>query len=963
MKTKSIKTGLMVSTTICGVLSGIAGLAVAQAASADEKADATTEVVITGSRIKAPNRKSISPITSVGQEDIKAQGVTRIEDLVNSLPQAFAAQGANISNGSNGTATVDLRGLGANRTLVLINGRRLGPGTPGSTAADLDFIPSSLVKRVDVVTGGASAVYGSDAIAGVVNFIMDDNFDGLKVEYNYGAYNHHNNSADAQAANQARGFALPKSDVWDGRSKEYTLAFGAGSADGKGHLSAYATYLSIDKVLEADRDYSACTLNSGDSFSCGGSGTAYPARVGSYQVSGTGASATLVPRAPAYVYNYGPTNYFQRPDERYSLGAFAHYNLNEHLTAYTEAMFMHDYSVAQIAPGGIFASSQTLNCDNAFATAQQLSVMCGAAAGTSATVVKTVARRNVEGGGRQSTFENTDYRIVGGIKGNIVKGWDYDASFTFYSASSYSEQRNYFITTRIKNALIAKKVGNQIVCQSVIDGTDPACVPYNLFDANGVTKAMLDYLQAPGSSKGNLSQKFYTISFTGDLGQYGIKSPWANDGVGVAFGYEHRNDNSHFAADYLSQQGLLSGAGGASPTVDGATNVSEGFIEARVPLVSDAPFAKSLNFETGYRSSKYNQSGTVGNYKYGIDWLPISQLRLRASFQHATRAPNINELFSPQNVVLDGTGDPCAGTTPAATAAQCALMGVTAAQYGNIEKNPANQYNGLSGGNPNLKPETADTISYGFVASPSFIKGLVASVDYFDIHVKNTIGSVGADNILANCVATGSSQWCSLVHRGPAGTLWLDDTGYVIDTNYNAGETKRRGYDVNIDYSHSLGSAGSLAATLAGTKQDINGLAGVGNNCVGLYGPSCGVSPKWRHKARVTWYTPYYGIKLSAQWRHIDKVSADGSVIANNDGVVPAATDVALKAVDYLDLGFSMPLYKNYTIRVGANNITDVTPPYVGGNACPAGACNGNVYAQTYDALGRYVYMNISAKF
>ena len=261
MKTKFMKSSLMVSTTICGVLAGFAGLGLVSSASAAEKADAPVDVVVTGSRIKSPNRKSIAPITSVGQEDIKNQGITRVEDLVNSLPQSFAAQGANISNGASGTATVNLRALGANRTLVTINGRRLGPGTPGSTAADLNFIPTPLVKRVDVLTGGGAAVYGSDAMGGVVNFVMDDSFNGFSFDYNYGAYSHKNNNAASQAANHARGFGLPKSDVWDGRTKQYSLALGTSTPDGKGHVNGYMTYLSVDAVLEADRDYSACTLN------------------------------------------------------------------------------------------------------------------------------------------------------------------------------------------------------------------------------------------------------------------------------------------------------------------------------------------------------------------------------------------------------------------------------------------------------------------------------------------------------------------------------------------------------------------------------------------------------------------------------------------------------------------------------------------------------------------------------
>ena len=542
MKMQTLRDRLLASSMICGAV-----LAAVGPAYAADNATEVTEIVVTGTRIPTPNLTSVSPVTAIGSADIKAQGVTRVEDMINSLPQAFAAQGGQISNGSNGTATVNLRALGPTRTLVLIDGRRVGPGNPASTGAgavtNLNFIPSSLVERVDVLTGGASAVYGADAVAGVVNFIMKKDFEGVKIDAQWSTYQHtqHNDGvaaivrAKAATATDPSQFKLPNSNVRDGDGSEITLTMGVNAPDGKGNITAYASFRQINAVLEANRDFSACTLNSGAVFTCGGSGTATPARVGGFTVSGN----TFRPRDPiADVYNFGPTNFFQRPDERYTLGAFAHYQIADWAEAYSQVMFMDDNSVAQIAPGGIFAGSFNINCDNALLTPTQATQLCGANAGDPTKVFNgTVAKRNVEGGGRLSGFRNVSYRYVIGLKGNLSDNWNYDAYLDYTSTTVEAPQTAFFQTARIQNSLIVRRnAAGQIVCQSVIDGSDPACVPYNIFQEGKVTQAALNYLQVPSYRGGNATERVANLTFGGDLTPYGVKSPWANDGVGVAFG-------------------------------------------------------------------------------------------------------------------------------------------------------------------------------------------------------------------------------------------------------------------------------------------------------------------------------------------------------------------------------------------------------------------------------------------
>jgi iron complex outermembrane receptor protein len=1018
LKINSMRERLLASSMICGA--AFLGLSATQASAAAAAAGEVSEIVVTGTRIPTPNLTSVAPVTSVTSADIKAQGVTRVEDLLNSLPQAFAAQGSNYSNASNGTATVNLRGLGASRTLVLIDGRRLMAGNPTSAitavAADLNFIPTALVERVDVLTGGASAVYGADAVAGVVNFIMNKNFEGVRIDAQYSIYQHGQHDDEIQAVvRDARSraavpdnFAVP-GDFLGGEGTEVSLLMGVNAPDGKGNITAYATHVQINPVLASSYDYTSCTLNSGATFlgaRCGGSGTAYPTRFGSFIVDPSGPGNTFRTRTAADVYNFSPTNYLQRPDQRYGMGAFAHYEINPHFQAYADLMFMEDNSTAAIAPGGIFASSGpgpggtfAVNCDNPLMTATQQQQLCGTAAGTATNVNVAVARRNVEGGGRLTIFDHQEQRYVVGLKGELGGDWSYDAFLQYGKTSLNSEQDNNFLTSRINRALIAKRnAAGQIVCQSVIDGTDPACVPINYFQIGGVTKAALNYLQAPTFSGGNIIEQVANVNVVGSLPD-GIKSPWAMDKVGLSIGAEYRREHLDSVSDVPQATGDVNGNGAAKPPVNGGYDVYELYGEARVPLIQDVPFAKDITAELAYRFSDYSNAGTTNTYKVAGDWTIIDGLRVRAGYNRAVRAPNVVELFSPQNVVLDGTVDPCAGLTAGnALVARCAtLFGLTPQQVLALEPDPASQYNGQTGGNPNLKPEKSDTYTAGLVWQPSFIPGLNLTVDYFDIKVADYISNVGANVILNGCVFGTNPDFCSLVHRDSIGSI-RSTSGYIVDTVINQGGLHTDGVDVSVGYHTGLDTfgiqnMGSISANLVGTWLDklettvLNGTAAI--DCAGYYGSTCTTlggsnspNPKWRHKMRVTWNTPFEygwlgGLGLSAQWRYYSSVDVDGTSsqpALHTLNVAP--TDKTLGARSYLDLLATFKVKDNYSFRIGVNNVLDQDPPLTGSGGttnpatgqlfpsnCPAGPCNQNVYAQMYDTLGRYIFVGLTADF
>lgn len=984
---RAVRRALIMST----VIAATASLPVL--AQDQDSADELQTVTVTGTRIASPNLESISPVTAISAEALTSTGRVRVEDIINQLPQAFAAQGSNIANGADGTATVNLRGLGSERTLVLVNGRRLMPGDPdGGNAADLNNIPMALVKRVDVLTGGASSVYGADAVAGVVNFVMDTEFQGVKLEANYGWYQHRNDSEVAGIVRES-GFDLPKRNVDVGYTRDITFALGLGGPDQPGHAVFYATYRKVDAVLQSQFDYSACTFDSGDVFTCGGSGTSAAAHffvvdpVGITLDPDTGnpvppgtivsdlvvdAGGTLRPFTAADQYNFGPLNYYQRPDERYTAGLFMDYDLGERTEVYGELMYMDDRSVAQIAPSGSFFNTVNVSCSNPLLSPDQVQEFCTRfGLGPDDTGVVLIGRRNVEGGARQDDIGHTAFRVVAGIRGSINDNWQYDAYFQHGRTERASTYLNDFSIVRTLRALdvILHPDTGEPVCRSVVDGTDPNCVPWNIWVPGGVTQEALDYLQTPGLIRADHIQRVANANVTGDLTNY-VKLPTAESGLAINVGLEWREEHTEFQPDLAFSTGDLAGQGGATLPTRGGYNVKEIFFEGRLPLVEGRRGAEAITVEAGYRYSDYNVGFETDTYKFGADWAPMPGLRFRGSYARAVRAPSVGELFSPATVLLDGTTDPCDGT-PTATLEQCMRTGMTPEQYGNVPENPAAQYNGLLGGNPNLQPESSDTISFGVVFQPSFVPGLSVSLDYFDIEVEDAISSLVGGNANAyinQCIATGDPIFCDKIHRDASGSLWLTPNGYIEDTSENIGFLGVKGIDIQANYTFRFGDGHRLGLNMVGTrlKEAVTELVkGIGTfDCLGLYGGTCGIPTfKWRHQLRADWQTPWRGLDVSATWRYFDSVRVETtSPNPQLQGEVPR-TDARFGSVSYLDVSAAMTFIDNYTLRIGVNNLLDRDPPLVGQDNCPAGSCNGNTFAQVYDVLGRQWFATFTVNF
>jgi iron complex outermembrane receptor protein len=889
--------------------------------------------------------------------------------------------------------------------LVLVDGRRLGIGDPNTgnpnPSPDINQIPAQLVERVEVLTGGASATYGSDAIAGVVNFIMKRNFSGVQLDAQWGVNQHEQHNDTIKGLITAQGFQSPKKDVWDGKSRDISLVAGANTDDGRGNVTVYITYHDQDPVAFSARDYSACQLNvNGAVPSCAGSSNSNifytsDGQSDAFGVLGHAFSpyTTNAATSPPPLFNANSNEYLLHQDTRYTAGFFAKYDINEHFNLYSDFQFMNDRSTTAVAPSGLFQGSGAtglggflVNCNNPLMSAQQQSTFCTPAqiaAGQS--VDLTIGRRNIEGGPRESDYEHQNYRIVLGTKGEIADGWKYDLYGSYYYTTLSESNDNYFSIARIQNALQVQNVNGVPTCIS-----GGKCVPYNIFSEGGVTDAQVNYLNASGSQYGTVREAIVEANITGDLSKYGIKSPWAEDGVGVNIGAQTRRDHLTFRPDEASLSGDLSGFGGAATAIDNSLRASEAYGEIRVPLMQKRPWVEDLVADAGYRYSDYSTGIQAKTYKVGLQYAPTEDIRFRISYQKAIRAPNIIELYTPQAVTNTSqlASDPCAptlntdGTTTAATAtlAQCQRTGVTAAQYGNglststIVQCPANQCAVLNGGNPQLDPEKAKTFSVGFTLTPTFISGLTASLDYYRIKLRDTIGSIPLGIVVNNCLNSGDPTFCNSVVRAPNGTLFgtsQANGGYVVGTSINVGAGETSGIDLQANYNLPLENwgwdkYGGVSVNFIGSylmDAKTTPLAGEPTyDCAGLFGPQCQtLNPEWRHTLRVNWKTPW-NVLASVAWRYIGKteLETDSSQPTIGGALTPDPFNHSLPARNYLDLTGVWDINGKYSLRAGITNILDQDPPLV--NSAIAGSGTPNTYP-TYDLLGRHMFVGFTANF
>ena len=987
-------------------LAGLAGFAPG-AQAVDEPVE---QIVVTGSRIAAPNMSSTSPVQVVSDTEIKHLGKTDMVDILNTLPQVFQNSATDFSNTSNslstpgGLTTVNLRGLAPQRTLVLVDGRRLGSadantGNP-NPAPNLDQIPVAMIERVDVVTGGASAVYGSDAIAGVVNFIMRKNFEGVQIDAQYGFNQHDNSNGLIRGLADTAGLPVADGNATDGENLSVSVIAGTNIADGRGNFTGYLTYRQADPITGLDRDFAGCqvfTVLPGSSR-CGGTSNSNFFRLVTSQDAFSVVGDQFSPwpaegSSPPSEFNANEFVNMSRDDERYLAGFMAHVAVNDAVEPYVEFNFMNDQTEVVIAPSGLFRNSNPLtattgysvNCSNPLLSDQQRATICTpeqVAADTanpgSASVDLEIGRRNIEGGGRVAEFEHTNYRTVLGVRGDVGPDWNYDAYGQYYYTTLYNANRNYLNFQSIANALQVTGTRENPACIS-----GGACVPYNIFTEGAVTEDQLNYLYTPGTAYGSVTQQIVHADVTGDLGAYGLTVPFAEEGIRVNLGLERRTEDLKFEPDSAELSGLLAGFAGASVAIDDGYTVEEAFAEVRIPLVQNRTGIHDLVFDAGYRYSDYSTTGGADTWKVELQYAPMPDLRFRGSFQHAIRAPNIIELFSPQSYGQQSFlgVDPCAplsGQPATATLEECIRTGVTPAQYGDglltntIPQCVSNQCGQVIGGNPELDPEEAETYSLGVTITPSALPNLTVSIDYYRITLEDAVGALPGAFLFTQCMATGEPEFCSQIVRTQLGGLSgssVASGGYILQTGVNVGEAELSGIDVQTQYTLDLGDSGhALMASLTGAYLEeaiATPVPGAGSyDCAGLFGTICQtINPRWRHNVRLTWVSPW-DVDVSLQWRYIGSAKLDQN---DSDPDLQFAVwgefdefNAELPDMNYLDLSAIWNVNESYSLRAGVTNLLDEDPPIVGTEI--SGTGSANTYP-TYDTLGRQVFLSATARF
>lgn len=991
---------------------------------AEESPQAAPEVIVTGSRIPLPaNITATSPMQVVTAQEIFLTGHTDTTDVLTALlPQMVISSATDFGNHSNpastagGFTTADLRGLGPQRTVVLVNGRRLGLGDPNTAnrtpAPDLDQIPLAMVERVEVLTGGASTTYGSDAIAGVVNFILKDDLQGVQIDGQYGLALHTQHNAYLQGLETADGFPPTRGTAFDGRRRDLSVLAGTDFHGGDGHITGYFVYQRQDPVYGSARDYTDCSAHSTNSqtqvptdagvtcllssqsnafVTAAGAGDAYSV-VGNQFVPWPAAGSM----PPAW-FNSAPYYTSQRQDTRYQAGLLTHIQRSQAARPYLEFSFMDDRTDTGIAPDALFLGGNRLtpdgtyrvNCSNPLLSAQEASILCTPAQITadsehpgSVSADVDIARRNVEGGGRHSSYEHRNYRVVAGVDGRLSSAWSYNAYGLYYNTSLHQEESNFLSLTAIGNALqVTTSPSGHPVCIS-----GGSCVPYDIFSTGGVTRQQLAHLYRIGTDSGTNSEQIFEADVTGQLGRYGLISPWAHEDVAVNAGIEHRTETLQFAPDAAELSGDLSGFGVAAVAIDQRVSVNEEFVEARVPLAQDQPLINDLTIDAGYRHSIYSTAGVTNTYKFGLQLAPSAQMRLRISYDHVIRAPNLIELYTPLTYAASQTidTDPCAPTDAGATHAaasltQCVHTGVTAAQYGNGLGPATGGTNTIAqcsqgcgvvaGGNPQLAPETADTWSLGVTFTPTALPTFSASIDYFRIRLKGEIGTVPESVTLQQCLATGDPALCSQIVRTPAGGLSgasVAGGGYILGTAVNTGAALVSGADAQLDYRQALaGGWGTVTLSMRGTwlqrQASTPYRSAPSYDCAGLFGATClngSINPTWRHILRVTWATPW-NLQLSAQWRFIGSTTFDNnstqSLLQNQEEGFYDPGLTHIPNYSYLDLSAIWALTRSVQAHLGVSNVFDKDPPFVPLEV--SGAAGDLNTFPAYDVLGRTVFI------
>lgn len=939
-----------------------------EATATAESGESDAPIVVTGSRIARRDLTSTSPVAVVAQEEFTLSGTVNVEQVVNTLPQVVPGAGSFSNNPGGGVATLNLRGLGSQRNLILVNGRRY-MFFDASQRVDVNTIPSFLLESVDVVTGGASAVYGSDALAGVINFRLREDLAGMIAGGQYSV-----------------------TEKGDGSRYNGYVAIGTPFADGKGHITAYGEYYKRGSIGQGERDFSRFAQADGAGVLVSGGSAGVPqgrivavgnaanptATIGAgTNYIGSGAFFATPGTSRPYAgaadsYNYAPANFLMVPQERWTIGAYGEYEISDSVSVYTELSFINNRVENELA-----ATPITQNVDVNIATActrlsaadcaqitligsRQNAAQAASPGGNSAFPAFTagsgsfaalapgfarlqINTRTTQIANRNSSDDRNAYRALVGLKGNITDSLTYDA---------------YYMYARTRNSNIQEgNVSRSAFTRLVGNGT---CNPFGLDQYSAACLAGVSIL----AQNTDISElQVATASVSGPL----YTMPWASEPVAFAAGVEWRSMSGQFIPDTALQSGDVVGFNAGQSTA-GSYTAKEVFGEINVPLVTDSAIHRlELNGAVRYSDYSLANVGGVWAYAGGARFAPVEDIEFRGQYQRAVRAPNVSELFGGSSVGFPPATDPCAlasAATNATIRAVCVATGVPNASVGQAFIQPNAQIQGAFGGNPNLQEEVADTWTVGAVLRPRFVPGLNVTVDYYNIQIDSAIATAGGGvngilNLCYNVIQNAASPVCQLISRDSQGII--SGPPFVVSAgNANLSSLKTTGLDIQVDYNQPLsfslwGADDSrlnfFFLTTYTKENSFQATVGVGDpvECAGKFGLNCGnPTPKWKWSSRLSWIDG--PMTTSLRWRHVGAVDDD-------DDTTLFVVD-RLPAYDLFDLSAGWDVTDNFSFNIGVNNLFNKQPVIIGSNQEQA-----NTYPGVYDVLGRDFFVSAQMRF
>lgn len=971
-------------------------------------------VTITGTRIQQPGIVSSSPITSLGQDEFELTQTVEVERLFRDLPIALPGDNENVNNGTAGATSIDLRGLGDQRTLVLVDGKRMVPFDVDGEV-DVSAIPVGMLERIDVVTGGASAVYGSDAMAGAVNFVLKDDFEGVELNGRY------------RFSEEGDG------ELW-GDSEVYSLSalIGSNLDNGRGNVALAMDFTDRKGVLLGDRDYSRFGVSTANGPNAGGAPAspdancdAPEATLASTGVGSTTAMPTALDLPGGTIqfrndgttgdrcsrFNFSPFNYLQTPQERFVGMATARYEINNHFETYARANFAAINVRQQVAPSGVFGNQFEIPLLNPFLSdsARQdiidnvngsLDVANGfglAEAGVNDlnnngifdladSITTPVRRRTLELGTRSTNYDSNNFQFVAGLRGDIMGDWEYDVYYSHAEAERTDVNAGYTNVSAFSDALNTIDATQCLApgATSAVDG----CVPIDLFSTGfgSITAEMAAANSATAILKSEYEQNVFSAVAYGPI--EAIKSPMASDPISVSIGAEYREEIGSTTPDECLKEpptSCLGGAGGNQLPITSQFDVTEFFGEAFVPLVQGNEFAQDLQLELGFRTADYSSVGNNETWKIGLNWEVVDGLRFRVMQQQAVRAPNIAELGSPVVTGLeDADFDPCSNGNPAfldgtgavdpaliastlaadpVLQANCVSTGVLAARIGLVNDIVSGQINTFEGTDLTALPdaETAETFTVGGTwQTPVFANmtsGLV-TFDYYDIEITDYIGEFSPQEVLNNCYVLNQASECAKINR-IGGTTSTSGAGVELFTT-NLDFIRAEGLDLSVDTDWDMAEFGELSvgvfATIQLTNESQSSTSTPVTDCLGKFGNDCQPTPELRFNQRTTWRKGPYTASLL--WRYFGEVEVQET---QKDATFDAFEEI--EAAHRFDLSGSYEINDNVTISANIRNLFDEEPPIVGNQAGSTARNFGNTFPSAYETLGRMWTIGVKAAF